>query len=1114
MVNRINARISILLISMLFAMTAMAGVKDGYTTPLVTVPYAWNMPVIDGKISDAEWQGAASINALQTTQHMVSPRQTRFWMLWNEDNLFVAMRSPLRAGERIIQALRDPSKDINVVFDDSYEVVINVNTKSPDGQTVFFQYLSNYANARYDVMHEPAVGNSRIGWTAGWTVKNSLTADGTAWEMEMMIPRTSLYKKEPFVDGFKYACLVARNFKRPWEQNTFEGTSSFSVSDSFSKFVLSKSIPAIHLLSASDGATKQFGIALAAQGQRDDKLKWSFSSDGGVVKEGTLDVKKGALSTIPAEMNLDKPGKGDYRIKVTSADGTATYLDWCAQRQFGDLAALAPQDDKGDQVGLSLEYNPVNYYLRVTGDFINYDTRNNIAVYRVEISNEAGKVLAAKDFKLDSLAYIQGIIKIGEIPAGTYTARMTCLDAAGKTVLTREKAFTQKDHTKFAWWKTKMGNYERVLAPWTPVAYQKKTQTASVWGRDMKIGAAGLPAQISSQKKALLPIAATLTATLANGKVVTAKDAKVTVVSQTDNRIVLKVVSKLDKLPVTSVVTVEYDGMYKVDMTMGGKNPVQVKDLKILIPIQPDADFLHATGEGIRYGFFTGFLPKDGTGRIWDSTKIDGQSMTVGSFIPYVWLGSADSGFCWFADSDQGWTPNNNVPAIEIRRDKPGQTMMVMNLISAPETISAPRTVTFALQATPVKPMHEKWRMDSWWCGDTFKDWQFLGAHGGSLIWTNIPFTLEPEKCKKLAEQTHAGTQGFIQGINKYRANAVPYLEWKTMSAQFAPEVGYFGDQWKTQVGDTGLAFEETLSDYMVYQLGNWANTCQIDGVYLDNVRPQADNSIECGRGYILPDGRVQPTFNIFELRKLFLRFRAVFQETRGQQNKFVLHMTNNTVAPWVGAADVAYDGEHHVIYPELNKDFMDYWSLERLRIDYSGTWGTAVNFMHEYQGAWDNAKLIRAMRAYTGAILLHDALPSGNSNGLNTPAWIARDRFGIETADVQFLPYWNSKTGITYKTKDVYVAGWKKPGKILLAVVNYGEKADAEITLDVKTLGLPEAAKWKVSDAEKGTSVSHGGKPMWSSTMEGEITVTPEGILRVPVQRHDYRQIIIEAMQ
>ena len=157
--------------------TAAADVRQGYRTPAITATYAKEKPTIDGTVGDAEWQAAESVAALQTTNRHVSPRQARFWMCWDEDNLYVAMRSPLRPGERMIRNIRDTSRDINVVFDDSYEIWVDVGSRSPDGQPVFFQYMANFDGARYDVMHEPAVGNSRLGWTAGWTVRSRLTPD-------------------------------------------------------------------------------------------------------------------------------------------------------------------------------------------------------------------------------------------------------------------------------------------------------------------------------------------------------------------------------------------------------------------------------------------------------------------------------------------------------------------------------------------------------------------------------------------------------------------------------------------------------------------------------------------------------------------------------------------------------------------------------------------------------------------------------------------------------------------------------------------------------------------------------------------------------------------------
>ena len=125
-----------------------ADVRGDYKTPLFTIPFATTAPKIDGIVDGAEWQNALQVNALQTTEAKVSTRQTRVYMMWDADHLYIAMRSPLRDGERVIQAFREQGRDNSkVVFDDSYEIWINAGTHSPDGQNVFFQYLGNFAGA-------------------------------------------------------------------------------------------------------------------------------------------------------------------------------------------------------------------------------------------------------------------------------------------------------------------------------------------------------------------------------------------------------------------------------------------------------------------------------------------------------------------------------------------------------------------------------------------------------------------------------------------------------------------------------------------------------------------------------------------------------------------------------------------------------------------------------------------------------------------------------------------------------------------------------------------------------------------------------------------------------
>src|ERR1700761_7356363 len=80
---------------------------------------------------------------------------------------------------------------------------------------------------------------------------------------------------------------------------------------------------------------------------------------------------------------------------------------------------------------------------------------------------------------------------------------------------------------------------------------------------------------------------------------------------------------------------------------------------------------------------YIGKVP-DGQGKVWDTLTIGkaGSKMLVGNWFNNVWIGNDQRGLCWFGDSDEGWTPSENLPAHEIDRDG-GAVTLRNNIISA-----------------------------------------------------------------------------------------------------------------------------------------------------------------------------------------------------------------------------------------------------------------------------------------------------------------------------------------------------------------------------------------------------------------------------------------------
>ena len=158
--------------------------------------------------------------------------------------------------------------------------------------------------------------------------------------MELVIPRASLgTTKGPFHEGLRFRTLFARNYQRPWEQNSFEGTSTFAVIDTHSEFVMSKTAPALHLLGVGDAIAGKIGLHLAARGQTDAKIAWRYASDA-VTRNGTAQVKKGVLAEVVNLPELDHTEAGKPLSHAEFEIGPFPVFH-AAPRQLSDSADTA-----------------------------------------------------------------------------------------------------------------------------------------------------------------------------------------------------------------------------------------------------------------------------------------------------------------------------------------------------------------------------------------------------------------------------------------------------------------------------------------------------------------------------------------------------------------------------------------------------------------------------------------------------------------------------------------------------------------------------------------------------------------------------------------------------
>ena len=130
--------------------------------------------------------------------------------------------------------------------------------------------------------------------------------------------------------------------------------------------------------------------------------------------------------------------------------------------------------------------------------------------------------------------------------------------------------------------------------------------------------------------------------------------------------------------------------------------------LTLEIPLRAEvAQLMHAMADGIRYPIIIGRVPA-GDGVIWSAKQLMTSDWPA-NFCTYLFLGDAARGLCWFAENDRGWSRDPTTANLELRRE--GEQLIIrVQLANQPFTLDTARTMTFGVQAAPIKPRLEGWR--------------------------------------------------------------------------------------------------------------------------------------------------------------------------------------------------------------------------------------------------------------------------------------------------------------------------------------------------------------------------------------------------------------------
>ena len=702
------------------------------------------------------------------------------------------------------------------------------------------------------------------------------------------------------------------------------------------------------------------------------------------------------------------------------------------------------------------------------------------------------KILAEREGSLPMSANGENLA-VPDLPEGLYTLALTFPD--GPEGLTIRRPFQRK---KLPWEGLKLGMDDVIVPPFTPLAVDAKAAAVSCVLRRTVMDPTGLWSQVESQGQPVLAAAVRLEFQT-GGRTVTAAGAGPVFTETKPTRVSGKADWTAGAIAGSTEFAWDYDGLMEVALRLP-KTATPVEKLQLVIPLKAsEAWLLHPVTAGLR-PHYAGRIPA-GSGKVWDSLTSPRVGLP-GTLIPYVFVGGPERGICFAADNDRDWVPDPNVPALEIHREG-DEVALRVNLICRPVQLDRERTIRFALQATPAKPMPEapcSWR--KWWNHGTGKDAEDVNFEmwGGTTYWGGalgvvdfFPHKLDFGHWERLAHYRRTGEQdpGYLQewlakiGDKSAAAPAAKAgLEWASGTPANTPDTkkfrwvlpytsprsaslsddGFgitFMDEWSTmdiahpqwksgpphrstRQNPLGIYYDiepvPTVTDRILYYQQKMYETFA-DGIYWDNIflKPCWVPAEAGGPAYVNDEGKLIPGVNLMAYRALVKR-HAVMMHVMGKQPLAWMHMTNFNCVPILSFSQINYDWEWRDLGKQMGLDMQD-----RLQIDADPALvlvqSTGLQAGNVAVACDRFAPETRRWQTRTNlAVCLPHEIKVHAGGPDNGNAIKSLADFGYGEPDCRVYRYWESGHPFTAKGARLRALVLAREGKALLAIGNFGQ--------------------------------------------------------------------------
>lgn len=1060
-------------------------------------PLMEQSPVLDGKPAPGEWRRCV------TTMGMAWEGQLERRNAWvsigaTADALQVSVVSQL-PDEGKLQTDVDVDT-LKVVYDDSIEVWVDPTPGAEHGKT--YQLIFNSAGHKGFKMHARGNATEDVSWAGDWRMANSV--DNAFWACEVTIPLAGIAPGRRADQG-SWGINVCRNWKNPWGFSSIGG-GGYAPTDVTVSF---GDAPAVGTLYNGDPASGDlhFLLSVSNPGQQPVTLQTQMLLTRDVMPEvnqqETVTLEAGQRKLLELKLKDESTKRFGLATKVTSADGKTVYYDrsyaWKATPAFvwKTAQALLPPLD------CQFAYYPYLNEMRLLVDVSGLAADSVLEHVQATVRGKDGKTVKSVKFDQFEKGKQEQTLRLPELE-GSYEI---ALKAVGQKVPEGEtvKPF---ERTRYEWEHNKLGRSEKVYPPFTPLRVAGNKVSCVL--REHAMNAQGLWDQVQAAGGALLARPMGFTASV-GGKTAPVQAGTLQFARKADNEVVANATLKAGALAGQARCTWDYDGVMRVDLTLK-PSAAPVEALTLDIPLRNDqATMLHAMGDGIRNTLYQ--KVPEGQGVVWSAEKVAVNDFPR-NFCSYIYVGTPVRGLCWFAENDAGWGWDRKVPNLELVRQG-DELVLRVHLINQPTTITQVRTITFGLQAAPVKPRLEPWR-HQWWRGKytllgTDINWFALGNCGSvypagkeMYFWEMLKRgnkeQLSAEEINKVADYGRHYYEPYgpdmvetwnrhVQHNLRARYAQQMVLYYNRASYQLADEFQTFEDEWSLTdhrtvgpgkgIGEIKVVPSESYIDHALYWYGKSFDVADNRGVYWDNMFFCADYNTRMSAAYRQADGSVMPATGLWGLRELTKR-TFVYMNERGMPPITMSHMTSTGLLPMLSFCTVQYDWEWKYSEGDVHYRFPREYILLVSNGDLAGTWPVLLG---------DQGKLGDdpwTQRTYAGVALVHEMTPSG----VHWPVWkplVDPILALLEDKTLQVYRYWDERPQpVTSGNGDLPLIVYSVPGKeAIVLVTNYAEE-DLPVTLTVEAakLGLTSLA---AVDVESGAEVP-----------------VVDGKIALPLKKHD----------